>query len=147
MLNTDHREVARHAMPCRLAPVFQGATDGAPVHPPNLSTRGMFINTPNQLSVGSLLQLKFRLAVTKIEVAVDAEVRHVIVGVGAGVEFVNLSPEAERSIEREIYATYPDDPSSHSIENRSMEMRSLLSDLPRQMWKIWFHRKEEIRFD
>jgi hypothetical protein len=139
MPDTDHREVDRHAMPCRLAPVFHGATDGAPVHPPDLSTRGMFINTPDRLSVGSLLQLQFRLALTGFEVAVEAEVRHIVEGVGVGVEFVNLSLDAERSIEREIQAAYPDYGSS---ENRRTEKRSLLSNLPRRMWNIWIHGKE-----
>ena len=140
MLNADDRKVDRHVMSRRLAPVFEGTTDGAPVLPPNLSTRGMFINTPDKLSVGSVLQLEFRLALTEIQVAVEAEVRHLVEGVGVGVEFVNLSPDAERSIEREIQAAYPDYGSS---ENRRMQKRTLLSDLPRRMWNTWIHGKEE----
>ncbi len=140
MPNTDVRKVGRHVMSCHLDPVFRGATDGAPVHPPNLSTRGMFINTLDPLSVGSVLQLQFRLALTEIQVAVEAEVRHIVEGVGVGVEFVNLSLDAERSIEREIQAAYPD---YGSTENRRMEKRSLLSNLPRRMWNAWIHGKEE----
>lgn len=103
MPNTDHREVDRHVMSCHLAPVFEGATDGAPVHPPNLSTLGMFINTPDKLHVGSLLQLQFRLAMTEIEVAVEAEVRHTVRGVDV-VAFVNLSPEVRKAFESYLLA-------------------------------------------
>ena len=140
MPNTGHRDVERHVMFCRMASIYEGKADGVPVHPPDLSTRGMFINTLDQLLVGSVLQLQFRLALTGIQVAVEAEVRHIVEGVGVGVEFVNLSVGAERSIEREIQAAYPDYGSS---ENRRMQKRSLLSDLPRRMWNTWIHGKEE----
>jgi PilZ domain-containing protein len=141
MPNTGDRKTPRHFMPCHLAPVFDGATDGALVHPPDLSTRGMFINTANQLTIGAPLQLTFRLALTEMEIAVEAVVRHVIEGQGVGVEFVNLSPQAERFIQREIQAA-----DRNYASSRYLAKRSLLSDLPRRMWNNWIHGKEEARY-
>ena len=139
MPNTEERVVDRRILSCHLAPVFEGATDHAPVHPPDLSTRGMFINTPDNLPVGSLLRLQFRLALTNIPIAVEAEVRHVVEGVGVGVEFINLSPEAGWAIEREMQAAYPDD---GSIGMRRPEKKTLLSNLPRRVWNTWLRGKE-----
>lgn len=101
MKENEDREVERYELPCDLGVVYEGASGHVPVHPPDLSTRGMFINTSECFAVGSVLKVHFRLARCNFEVNVRAEVRHCLPGVGIGVEFLNLSPEAERAIEEE----------------------------------------------
>lgn len=69
---------------------------------PDLSSTGMFINAVPSFPEGTVLNLKFRLAVTGVEVSTRCEVRYSQPGVGIGVEFVNLSREARRNIEHEL---------------------------------------------
>lgn len=97
MPNAGDRKVDRHVMSCRLAPVFEGTTDGAPVLPPNLITRGMFINTSQFLPTG--LVLKLRLPLSGREFLLRAEVRHGVPVQGVGVKFVNPSPDALQAME------------------------------------------------
>ena len=107
----EQQEKQRHSQSTEpvynLAPVFADVTEGAPVHPPDLSTRGMFINTDDELPIGAILNLQFRLALSEAEVIVRAEVRHRIPHVGVGIEFIDLSTAARRAIEREIELSYP----------------------------------------
>jgi len=51
--------------------------------------------------------LHFCLIHSGYELNVRAEVRHCVPGVGVGVEFVDLSPEALRGIEEEIEMADP----------------------------------------
>ncbi len=69
---------------------------------PDLSSTGMFITASRSFPEGTVLNLKFRLAVTGVEVRTRCEVRYCLPGVGIGVEFIGLSPEATRDIEREL---------------------------------------------
>ena len=69
---------------------------------PSLSSQGMFINTPASLPVGAVLKISFRLPRVNFLVKARAEVRYCQSGTGVGIEFVNLSEEARRAIEREI---------------------------------------------
>ena len=103
----DARDVKRHEMLSDLSVVYEGATDGIPVHPPDLSTRGMFINTPAHFPVGAVLKLHFCLIHSGYELNLRAEVCHCVPGVGVGVEFVDLSPETLRAIEEEIEMADP----------------------------------------
>jgi hypothetical protein len=48
------------------------------------------------------LNVHFRLAETGVEVRARGEVRYCLAGVGVGVEFVEISPDAVRAIENEI---------------------------------------------
>ena len=89
---------------CTLSVVFEGATEGTPVHPPDLSLQGMFINTSEDFPVGAVLPLNFRLINSGFELNARGKVRHCLPGVGVGVEFVDLSAEARRAIEEEIKA-------------------------------------------
>lgn len=70
--------------------------------PPNLSTRGMFINTSHASPEGAVLNLRFTLVLTGAEVRTRCEVRNCQAGVGIGVEFIGLPAEAMKMIEREI---------------------------------------------
>jgi hypothetical protein len=96
----ESREASRYRLSYNLSAVYEGSSEAIPIRPPDLSTRGMFINTPQFLPVGAVLKL--RLGFSGAEVLLRAEVRHCMPGLGVGVEFVDLSPEALRAIEEEI---------------------------------------------
>jgi PilZ domain len=81
---------------------YEGHSEEMRVRPPDLSRRGMFISTSRIFPEGAVLNLKFRLAVTGIEIRTRCEVRHCIAGVGVGVEFVGLSSKAANQIDEEI---------------------------------------------
>ena len=100
---------------------FQGARRGARAHcvreitvsregndelihikAPDLSITGMFITAAGTFPEGTVLNLRFRLAVTGVEVRTRCEVRYCHPGIGIGVEFIGLSPEAASAIEREL---------------------------------------------
>jgi hypothetical protein len=102
MNNHDIREVERHQLIDGLSVVYEGATAEIPVRPPDLSTRGMFIHTTRIFPEGSILKVRFRLRRSNTPINVRAEVRHCEPGLGVGVEFVDLSPDASKAIEMEI---------------------------------------------
>jgi hypothetical protein len=72
------------------------------VKAPDLSATGMFISTGRKFSEGAVLNLKFRLAITDVDVRTRCEVRYCLPGVGVGVEFIGVPLEAARDIEREL---------------------------------------------
>jgi len=72
------------------------------IRPPDVSTHGMFFNSPTRFPEGAVLNLRFRLALTGAEIRTRCEVRYCLPGVGVGVEFIGISPEAVRDIEHEI---------------------------------------------
>jgi hypothetical protein len=69
---------------------------------PDLSTTGMFITASGSFPEGTVLNVRFRLAVTGLEVCTRCEVRYYLPGIGIGVEFIGLSPEATKDIENEL---------------------------------------------
>ena len=81
---------------------YEGHSEEVVVRPPDLSRRGMFISTARAFPQGAVLNLRFRLAVTGVEVQTRCEVRHCLTGVGVGVEFTGLSPKVANQIDREI---------------------------------------------
>ena len=81
---------------------YEGQNEEILVKPPNLSKRGMFINTSRTFPEGAVLNLRFALVLTGAEVRTRCEVRYCQQGVGIGVEFIGLPPEALKVIEREI---------------------------------------------
>jgi hypothetical protein len=81
---------------------YEGRNEQIQVRPPNLSAHGMFVNTARIFPEGAVLNLRFRLAYTNVEVQTRCEVRHCIPGVGVGVEFIGISPDAQSKIAREI---------------------------------------------
>ena len=102
MNDFDSREVERYELPSELSVVYEGSTEKIPLHPSDLSTRGMFIQSPKPFPEGSILKVHFRLRRIDFAVNVRAEVRHCISGVGFGVEFLDLEPEARWAIEQEL---------------------------------------------
>jgi hypothetical protein len=85
-----------------LSVTYEGHSQDVATHPPDISTRGMFFNTNRNFPEGAVLNVRFRLANSGVEIQTRAEVRYCLAGVGVGVEFVDISPKAVRAIEEEI---------------------------------------------
>ncbi len=81
---------------------FEGSSQEIPVKVPDISTRGMFINTAKYFPQGAVLKISFRLVRTNVQIQARAEVRYCLEGVGIGVEFVDITPEAQDAIELEL---------------------------------------------
>ena len=81
---------------------YEGGSEKITVRPPDISTQGMFINTSRIFPEGSILNVQFRLAISGMEVQTRCEVRYCLPGVGVGVEFIGISPQAAHTIEQEV---------------------------------------------
>lgn len=64
----------------------------------DLSVDGAFVDTRMVLPAGAVTRLHF--TVLGKDVVVNAEVRYSMAGMGMGLRFLNLSPEARETIER-----------------------------------------------
>jgi hypothetical protein len=102
------RAAERYSSLRDLAVTYEGHSDTVATRLPDISTRGMFINTAKHFPEGAVLNVRFRLARTGVEVTSRCEVRYCLDGVGVGVEFVNISPKAALAIEEELH------PAAHS---------------------------------
>ncbi len=96
------RTCARFPHLRELSLVYEGRADVICIHPPDISTQGMFINTTLRYPEGTVLKLRFRLTRSAVEIFARGEVRYCLPGVGIGVQFLELSPQSARAIEREI---------------------------------------------
>ena len=85
---------------------YEGSVENIPLRPPDISRHGMFVNTSTHFPEGAILILRFRLTRSNVEVQTRGEVRYCLPGIGIGVEFVGIRPEAVRAIEREIRSSY-----------------------------------------
>jgi len=103
--STNRRRFPRHQHLSELSLTYEGHSETMCIHPPDISAKGMFINTSAAFPEGSVLKLRFRLARTGIRIAARCEVRYCLAGVGVGVEFVHLPTECARAIEMEIGAS------------------------------------------
>jgi PilZ domain len=81
---------------------YEGQDERTVVKAPDLSVNGMFISTSRRFPEGAVLNLQFRMAVTDAVVRTRCEVRYCLPGVGVGVEFIGIEPEAKKNIEREL---------------------------------------------
>jgi len=84
-----------------LSIVYEGASLDVPVRAPDISVRGMFINTAHKFPEGAVLRICFRLARSNRPVTARGEVRYCLPGVGIGVEFIGLPEDVQRAIEEE----------------------------------------------
>ena len=96
------RSFTRHQQISELSLTYEGSNRTLRIHPPNISSRGMFINTAVAFPEGSVLKLSFRLAHSGIKIVTRCEVRYCLPGAGLGVEFIKLPPESARAIDAEI---------------------------------------------
>ena len=90
-----------------LSVIYEGSSEDITFRAPDISPKGMFINTPNHLPEGAVLRVSFQLPRSNFEVLARCEVRYCLPGVGIGVEFVEISQEAQRAIEEEIQTNVP----------------------------------------
>jgi hypothetical protein len=96
---------------------------------PDLSSTGMFINAARPFAEGTVLNLKFRLAVTGVEVETRCEVRYSNPGVGIGVEFIGLSPQARKDIEHELALSSETTPRAKKSRRRARRSRRRVPQL------------------
>ncbi len=71
-----------------LSLMYEGYSEVVSLRPPDISLRGMFINTDRRYPEGAVLKLHFRLTRSGADVVARSEVRYCIPGVGVGVEFI-----------------------------------------------------------
>jgi PilZ domain len=88
-----------------LCMTYEGSGEVIQLRPPDISQHGMFVNTSTHFSEGAVISLRFRLTRSNIEVQTRAEVRYCLPGIGVGVEFVGIGPEAVLAIKKEIRAS------------------------------------------
>jgi PilZ domain len=81
---------------------YEGYSEQIVTRPPDISTRGMFINTNRVFPEGAVLNVQFCLAFSGVEIRSRAEVRYCLAGVGVGVEFIEISSESVAAIQKEI---------------------------------------------
>ena len=81
---------------------YEGTGVDIPIRPPDISVQGMFVNTTTHFPEGAVVNLRFRLTRSNIEVQTRGEVRYCLPGIGIGVEFIGIGPEAKRAIEEDI---------------------------------------------
>jgi hypothetical protein len=84
---------------------YEGNGENVSLRPPDISLHGMFVNTSTHFHEGAVVNLRFRLTRSNVEVQTRGEVRYCLPGIGIGVEFVGIGPEAAHAIEREIRAS------------------------------------------
>jgi hypothetical protein len=102
---TEARREPRFPLLRELRMKYEGRTDDIRLRPPDISLHGMFVNTSTHFPEGAIINLRFRLARSNVEVQTRGEVRYCLPGIGVGVEFVGIRPEATRAIEREVRAS------------------------------------------
>lgn len=86
---------------------YEGQSDLTFVRSPDVSVRGMFVNTARHFPQGAILNVCFRLALSGVAVQARSEVRYCLPGVGVGLEFIGLDSATRRSIEREVALNAP----------------------------------------
>ena len=107
-----HRQEKRCTLFSELCLVYEGQSEELPVRLPDLSVKGMFINTGRYFPVGAVLKVRFRLSRLDAVIQARGEVRYCLPDVGIGVEFLDLSLEEARAIEKELelFGYLPDSP-------------------------------------
>lgn len=101
-LEPQPREYARYSNYRDLSIVYEGHSESIAIRTPDFSPKGMFIHIGRYFPQGTVLKVRFRLGRTGYEVRARGEVRYCLLGVGIGVEFVDMSPEDRHAIEDEL---------------------------------------------
>ena len=96
------RQTTRFQQLSSLAIEYEGSEQAIQLRPPDISARGMFINTSRSFPEGAVLKVRFRLACSGREIRARAEVRYCLPGVGIGVEFLEISPADQLAIESDL---------------------------------------------
>ncbi len=85
-----------------LTVLYEGSSRAITPRAPDISARGMFINTNEPFPQGAVLRLSFRLPRSQRLIETRCEVRYCLPGVGVGVEYVDLDDSARLAIEDEL---------------------------------------------
>ena len=101
----DSRSESRLSQLSELHLTYEGGEGSVSLRPPGISSHGMFVNTSTHFPEGAVVNLRFRLTRSNIEVQTRSEVRYCLAGIGIGVEFIGIGPEALHAIEEEIRAS------------------------------------------
>jgi len=96
------RECSRYSSVRDLTLRYEGQSEGVAVHPPDISPKGMFINTPVHFPEGSVLKVSFRLGRSNHHIETRCEVRYCSPGLGVGVEFIGIAPSDQKAILEEV---------------------------------------------
>jgi hypothetical protein len=96
------RQQERYCAYKELSINYEGYSEEISIRVPDLSPRGIFINTARRFAEGSILKIRFRLTRSNYEVNLRGEVRYCLPGVGVGVEFVEIPPDTLQAIEEEL---------------------------------------------
>jgi hypothetical protein len=99
------RRPARLSQLSELHLTYEGRGASIPIRPPDISSNGMFVNTSTHFPEGAVVNLRFRLTRSNVEVQTRGEVRYCLAGIGIGVEFIGIEPGAVRVIEDDIRAS------------------------------------------
>ena len=105
VFNADSRGVPRYSAYHDLAITYEGHSEDVPVRVPDVSTKGIFLNTTMHFPEGAVLTVQFSLTRSGVTIKARGEVRYCLAGVGVGVEFIDISPEDARAIEDEMSGT------------------------------------------
>jgi len=98
------RSHKRYPLYTELSVIYEGHSGNVPVRAPDLSPTGMFINTPQNFPLGSVLKVRFYLPRARVWVEARGEVRHVVVNLGVGIEFFEITDEGRDAILHELDA-------------------------------------------
>lgn len=85
---------------------YEGTGGEVPIRAPDISVHGMFLNTSTHFPEGAVVNLRFRLTRSNVEVQTRGEVRYCLAGIGIGVEFIGIGPDAVRAIEEDLKASF-----------------------------------------
>jgi len=105
-IGTCTRGLRRYCHLKDLALTYEGQSESVAVHPPDISPKGMFINTPVHFPEGSVLKVSFRLAHSNHRIETRCEVRYCMPGLGVGVEFIGIAAGDQEAISEEIQALH-----------------------------------------
>jgi hypothetical protein len=103
-MSTTTRDWDRVATLKELYLIYEGRAQELAIRAPDISPRGMFINTLDSFPEGAVLKVRFRLARSNHRIQTRCEVRYCLPGVGVGVEFIDIAPCDEKAIREEIRA-------------------------------------------
>ena len=81
---------------------YEGSSDLTYVRSPDVSERGMFVNTSRSFPEGAIVNVRFRLALSGASIAARGEVRYCLPGVGIGLEFCDLDASTRKLLENEM---------------------------------------------
>jgi hypothetical protein len=83
---------------------YEGGGPEVYIRIPDLSPNGIFVNTSTHFPEGAIVNLRFRLTHSNVEVQTRGEVRYCLPGTGIGVEFLGLDAKSKEEIEKEMKA-------------------------------------------